>query len=160
MCVSTHVGCGGVWLGTRPDVSVLPGSQPRGYQGNVNTVCVRKVIKLWRCSELLYISYTPPLNSCYMSDGVLSRQHMDLQRLTGQDCFDVGPEPGRWTYSGILWAWVGGQWISYQSWYTDTHTHTVSPLMSTHYTLCYLLSYQLFSVYISLCWWDLICPKT
>ncbi len=41
MCVSAPVGCGGVWLETRPDVSVLPGSQPRGYQGNVNTVCVQ-----------------------------------------------------------------------------------------------------------------------
>lgn len=39
--ISTSVGCGGVRLETRPDVSVFPGPQPRGYQGNINTVCAQ-----------------------------------------------------------------------------------------------------------------------
>ena len=40
VCVCVPVGRGGVRLETGPDVSVLPGSQPRGYQGNnVNIVC-------------------------------------------------------------------------------------------------------------------------
>ena len=90
-------------------------------------LCVRKLIKVWRCSELLHVTHCiHPLTSAsiYMPGVVLSRQYVDLQRLTGQDCVDVGPQPGGRTYPGILWAWVGGQRTSCQPWYTHTHTHT------------------------------------
>lgn len=130
VCVPAPIGCGGVWLETRPDVSVLPGSQPRDYQGNVNTVCAQtdKGVTLFRAVTRFTYMYlvSSPVNSAsiFLPGGMLSRQYMDLQRLAGQDCSHVGPKPGRRTYSGILWAWVGGQWSSYQPWYTQTHTHT------------------------------------
>lgn len=87
MRVSAPIGCGCVRLETRPDVSVLPGSQPRGYQGNVNTVCAQtdKGVTLSRAIRPLTYTYVfsglcllliLPLS--VLPGGVLSRQHVDL----------------------------------------------------------------------------------
>lgn len=81
-------------------MSVLSGSQPRGYQGNVNTVCAQtdKGVTLFRAvTHFPYMDLvSSPVNSAsiHLPGGVLSRQHMDLQCLTGQDRSDVGPKPG------------------------------------------------------------------
>lgn len=132
------VGCGGVWLEARPDVSVLPGSQPRGYQGNANTLCAQtdKGVTLFRAVTHVTDCIHPLTSaSIYLPGVVLSRQYVDLQRLTGQDCADVGPQPGGRTYPGILWAWVGGQRTSCQPWYT--HTQWVSSHVKFMNTVLY-----------------------
>ena len=78
--VSAPAGCGGVRLETRPDVSVLPGSQPGGYQGNVNTVCAQtdKGVTLYRA--VTHFTFMSPHSSASVSlpGGVLSRQYVDL----------------------------------------------------------------------------------